>query len=391
MRDIDFPVRADSMLDLVRVRELLPDAAATWIAGDLSVWVDGAPLGPGRVVAVRLALPADRAFAAVGALAAHFAAPPLDDAESLPWRSALLDVHLRYAAPELGADARLDIEPRFAHLGVRTTSVIRLARPDGVVRAFSYTGDVGRIALEPGWFQSAARFVRAGFTHILAGLDHLLFILCLILPVRRWRPLVAIVTAFTLAHSLTLAAAALGWVPNALWFPPLVELLIAVSIIWLTVENVLLTEARLQRRWMLAFGFGLVHGFGFSFALGAQLQFAGSHLATALGAFNIGVELGQLALLALAVPLLRALRTRVGDARAHLVTWIGSALIAHTAWHWMTDRFAALALFRDGFVAPSLDAAFALGAMRIALLGAVALALALGVRQILRRFPTLSD
>jgi len=149
---------------------------------------------------------------------------------------------------------------------------------------------------------------------------------------------------------------------------------------------VLLTEQRLERRWVLAFGFGLVHGFGFSFALGEQLQFAGAHLLTALGAFNVGVELGQLAALAVAIPVLRAVRERVGEGRQHLIVWVGSALIAHTAWHWMTERFSSLSAFRDGFVVPALDGAFALGALRLALLAAVALALGLAMRQVLRRF-----
>lgn len=396
MRDLDFPVRDDSMLDLVRVRELLQTAATTWIASGIALWAAGEPLGVGRVLAARLALPADRAFSELGALPGHFSAPPLDNSESLPWRSALFDVHLRFDAPLPGVRAggneaerglaRLEIEPALAHLGVRTTSVLRLALPSGAVRVLTYTGDVGRIALEPGWIESAWRFARQGFAHILGGLDHLLFLLCLILPVRRWRPLVAVVTAFTLAHSLTLGAAALGWVPTALWFPPLVEVLIAASIIWLAVENVVSREERLERRWVMAFAFGLIHGFGFAFALRDQLQFAGAHLATALGAFNVGVEVAQLATLALAIPLVRALRGPFGDRRAHLITWVGSAFIAHSAWHWMTARLDALSHFRDRVIAPTLDATFALGAMRVALLGTVALALALALRQILRRF-----
>ena len=109
--------------------------------------------------------------------------------------------------------------------------------------------------------------------HILGGLDHLLFLLCLVLPIRRWRALVGLVTAFTAAHSLTLGAAALGFAPSAGWFPPLVETLIALSIVWLAIENVLLPADRLTGRWVMAFGFGLVHGFGFAFALGDALQF----------------------------------------------------------------------------------------------------------------------
>src|SRR5581483_11212634 len=140
---------------------------------------------------------------------------------------------------------------------------------------------------------------------ILGGADHLLFLLCLVIPLRRLRPLVAVVTAFTLAHSTTLIASAYDFAPAALWFPPLIETLIAISILYMAFENIVGT--RVERRWVMAFGFGLVHGFGFSFALRQTMQFAGSHLLASLLAFNVGVELGQLLVLALLVPVLKAL------------------------------------------------------------------------------------
>jgi hypothetical protein len=114
------------------------------------------------------------------------------------------------------------------------------------------------------------------------------------------------------------------------------------------------------RRWIIAFGFGLVHGFGFAFALRESLQFAGSHLVTALLAFNVGVELGQIAVLLVMVPVLnllfRYLPERIG-------VIILSALIAHTGWHWMTERFADLRKFQ----LPVLDAAAAASLMRWAM------------------------
>src|SRR5262249_59215880 len=97
--------------------------------------------------------------------------------------------------------------------------------------------------------------------------------------------------------------AALGFAPGALWFAPLIETLIAVSILYMALENIAGVQT-IQRRWMMAFGFGLVHGFGFSFALRETLQFAGSHLLTSLLSFNVGVELGQLLLLVLLIPVL---------------------------------------------------------------------------------------
>jgi hypothetical protein len=136
-------------------------------------------------------------------------------------------------------------------------------------------GDPGVVQLDPRWYQAAATFVRSGFLHILSGPDHLLFLLLLVAPFRRFLPLAAIVTAFTVAHSITLACAALGLGPDALWFPVLIEVLIAASILYMALENVL--GVSLTRRWILAAAFGLVHGFGFAYGLTELLQFAGSH------------------------------------------------------------------------------------------------------------------
>jgi mono/diheme cytochrome c family protein len=112
---------------------------------------------------------------------------------------------------------------------------------------------------------------------------------------------------------------------------------------------------------MVAFGFGLVHGFGFSYALREQLQFAGAHLLTALAAFNIGIEIAQIMLVAAAVPVLSWCFSRVVPERVGSV--IISVLVAHTAWHWMTARFETLQGYR--ITVPAFDVAFAIGALRL--------------------------
>jgi hypothetical protein len=254
--------------------------------------------------------------------------------------------------------SRFSINPALARLGVRTNTVLRFLPAGGAERDFQYVGDPGLVRLDPRWHQAALRFVELGFSHILDGIDHLLFIVCLVIPFRRIRPLIAIVTSFTVAHSITLIASALGFAPSALWFPPLIEVLIAVSIVYMAFENIV--GARLKTRWMLAFGFGLVHGFGFSFALRESMQFAGTHLATSLLSFNLGVEFGQVFVLALAIPMLSLLFKFVVAER--MGTILLSALVAHTAWHWMLDRGEVLRQYR--FEWPALDAAFAASAMR---------------------------
>src|SRR5581483_11929337 len=156
--------------------------------------------------------------------------------------------------------------------------------PGGSVRAFELTGDPGLVRLDPSWRQASMTFVRLGFFHILEGTDHLLFLFCLVIPFRRLRALIAVVTSFTVAHSITLIASAYDYAPDALWFPPLIETLIAASIVYMALENIVFQaggsssaagdgrspatrseSAGLRRRWIITFGFGLVHGFGFSF------------------------------------------------------------------------------------------------------------------------------
>ena len=213
--------------------------------------------------------------------------------------------------------------------------MLRFLPPGGATRAFEFEGDPGLVQLDPRWYQAAFRFVHLGFDHILDGTDHLLFLLCLVIPFRRFRALIPVITAFTVAHSITLIASAYDLAPDARWFPPLIETLIAISIVYMALENIV-GRSTVHRRWMIAFGFGLVHGFGFSFALKQTLQFAGSHLLTSLLSFNVGVELGQLLVLILLIPLLDGLFRFVVAER--MGTIILSALVAHTGWHWMLDR-----------------------------------------------------
>jgi uncharacterized membrane protein len=125
-----------------------------------------------------------------------------------------------------------------------------------------------------------------------------------------------------------------------------------------------LVSPQLKRRWLITFGFGLVHGFGFSFALRQTMQFAGSHLLTSLLSFNIGVELGQLLVLVIVIPALGWLFRHVVAER--MGTIILSAIVAHTAWHWMTERYGVLRQFR--FQWPAIDALFWVSVMRWAML-----------------------
>lgn len=340
MRDVDFPLRDDGMLDVPRAGAALRQAAELWLAKDLAFYEGDTPLGDPRIVAARISLPSDRSFASYDTALAHVADAPLPAPTVLPWNQGMLDVQFEY--PIASDRSTFSLRPTLARLGVSVVTVLRYQPPAGAERAFEYRGDPGLVRLDPRWHQAAWRFVRLGFSHILDGTDHLLFLLCLVIPFRRLRPLVWIVTAFTIAHSLTLIASAAGLAPDGLWFAPMVETLIAASILCMALENIV-GNTQVQRRWAMAFGFGLVHGFGFSFALRETLQFAGSHLITSLLAFNVGVELGQLLVLAALVPALQLLFRFVVAER--MGTVILSAFVAHTAWHWTMERWERLRLY----------------------------------------------
>jgi hypothetical protein len=190
-------------------------------------------------------------------------------------------------------------------------------------------------------------YVRTGVDHIFGGRDHVAFILALLLvvllardPGGDWRqkPLPAalrttagIVTAFTVAHSLTLIAASLGWVrlPSRL-----VECLIAVSIVYTAIEDIVRPDVRW--RFALTFGFGLVHGLGFASVLARLLP--PHDVVVPLLAFNVGVELGQLAIVALVLPLLLVGARRSASGYRRVVVVGGSALIGLFGMLWLVDR-----------------------------------------------------
>ncbi len=336
-----------------------------------------------RVIATMISLESDRSFATYEDALAHVTGAGLPLDTNVVWNQTMLDVLFEY--PIQSERSEFAIHPGLDRLGVRTVTALRFLVPQGggnyVVRAFEFDNDPGIVKLDPRWYQASLRFVREGFLHILDGTDHLLFLLCLVIPFRRFRGLIPVVTAFTVAHSITLIASAYNLGPDALWFPPLIETLIAASIVYMALENIV-TTSTVRQRWMIAFGFGLVHGFGFSFALKQTLQFAGDHLLTSLLSFNIGVELGQLLVLAVLVPALELLFRYVVAER--MGTIILSALVAHTAWHWMTERFDRLRQFR--FEWPEINAAFLAGALRWLMLLVIVAALWWLGSGVLRRF-----
>jgi hydrogenase/urease accessory protein HupE len=150
----------------------------------------------------------------------------------------------------------------------------------------------------PTLLEVIGRYSEAGIEHIFLGYDHIAFLIAIVLWARRLWPVVKIVTAFTIAHSITLSLAALGIivVPSVI-----VEPAIAASIVFVAVENFFSRD--IDRRWRDTFGFGLIHGFGFAAAL-QEFGLPRGNIAAALGAFNLGVEIGQVAIVSLVIPAL---------------------------------------------------------------------------------------
>jgi hydrogenase/urease accessory protein HupE len=175
-------------------------------------------------------------------------------------------------------------------------------------------------------------FLRMGIEHILTGYDHLVFLLGLILVGGRVRSLIGVVTAFTVAHSMTLALAALD-----VWSPPprVVEAAIAASIVYVGVENFFVKSA--DKRWRITFPFGLVHGFGFASAL-REISLTRAQIPVALVSFNLGVEVGQLAVMAIVLPLVLTARKRGWLERRGTLAL--SAAVAAAGAVWFVSRVA---------------------------------------------------
>jgi len=192
-----------------------------------------------------------------------------------------------------------------------TDVLVRIENLDGVTQTerLSPTKASFVVQAAPGKLEVAATYMRLGIEHILLGYDHLLFVFALLILVRTWRRVALTVTAFTVAHSMTLAAATLGFVDVP---GPPVEAAIALSIVLVAVEIVNarrgIPSLTAHWPWLVAFCFGLLHGFGFAGAL-AEVGLPHHAIPVALLFFNLGVEVGQLAFVAAILTLAWVLRT----------------------------------------------------------------------------------
>jgi hypothetical protein len=329
--NINLPKRGENFLDLASIEPSLRDAAkATAEAVDL--FEGGDKLPPPRVGAVQVSLPSDASFTSYETARAHIEGPPLPVGTEVVWNQGFFDTVLVYDihSPPAG----ISLHPYFTALAPRVVSSVRFVLPDGSLRTFELQNDPGLVHLDPSWSQSAGTFIRAGTLEVLGGAELLLFLIALAIPIRRASAGWPVVAAFTIALTMTLVAGAFQVAPTGAWFPPVVATLTAIGIVCLTIDNVFIADQ--QHRWALAFGFGLAFGFALSFPLRQTLQLAGNHLAASVASFAVAVALVQVIVVSVFVRVLTALFRIAISERVGVI--VVSALVCHTAWHWMVSR-----------------------------------------------------
>ena len=287
--------------------------------------------------------------------------PALDESTTLklrpqfpPGTQAITPLRSSYAAGTAVQRWRVQAEGGLAGKAIefqnlaasRIDVLVRVERSDGTVQIGRVLPLAPRLVVtaSPGAFEVAQTYTVLGIEHILMGLDHLLFVLALLILVQGTRRLIATITAFTLAHSLTLFAATLGWlnVPG----PP-VEAVIALSIVFVAGEIVHARQGRLgltQRwPWLVAFSFGLLHGLGFAGAL-AEVGLPPLSIPMALLFFNVGVEVGQLIFIGMVLGAIAVARRIARSLKIDAPSWgwrVQPYAIGAIAAFWVVQRVAA--------------------------------------------------
>jgi hydrogenase/urease accessory protein HupE len=328
-KSVRFPVN-NIEIDVDKSAPALERALAA-IQHDITLFENDRPLAASHA-AGRLSLPSDRSFESYEQASTHVA-EPLERGTRIYIDQGYVDARITYPIGSPGSEFAIR-STAGRELGDYLKVALRYIPPGEDGRAMVVTSSSGTTALNPTWMRAASTFTGLGIAHILTGYDHLLFLLCLVIPLRGWRQILSVITVFTGAHSFTLLGSALNLAPSGSWFPPFVETAIAASIVYMALENIM--GVKLERRVLITGLFGLVHGFGFSYGLQENFQFAGTHLLVSLFAFNIGIEIGQIMVLAVMLPALTLVRRHVLPGRVGMI--ILSAIVADTGWHWMIDR-----------------------------------------------------
>ena len=252
--------------------------------------------------------------------------------------------HFRFRSPT--EVKRVQLSSALFFTVIRNHQAAVIVSWGGAQKVFTKYGpfelDLTPARLNPTILGTATEFILWGMHHIFVGYDHIAFLMALLLAAQRLRDMVRVVTSFTVAHSITLLLAALDVIrlPGAV-----TESLIAASIVYVAAENYFITQG--SHRWILTFAFGLVHGLGFSSVLRERLQDLQS-IAVPVVSFNLGVELGQISILLVVLPVLTLIRRAPDEKGRERRQWwlvrVGSLPILLLGSFWLVDRVFQLGL-----------------------------------------------
>lgn len=265
-----------------------------------------------------------------------------DAGKSLYVGDAVVDIVLRYSpgAPVRGYTISSSLDPGLP--GQENTANLILDYGPGGAKVFRARGLLTEpVVISRSTVSAVVTFVKEGIRHILEGLDHVLFVLCLVLGATELRSLLWRVTGFTIGHTITLSAGFFGLVPSGAWFVPTVETGIALSIIYAAVIAVLPRAHSAvggeRKMFFVTCAIGLLHGLGFSFVLQKILQISSPDIWQSLLAFNLGVEFGQLSIIVIAWPLFR-LVGHLSRRAWHIGRWAVAGGCAAIAVFWTGQR-----------------------------------------------------
>jgi hypothetical protein len=369
VKDIQFPTRGEAgYLDLEALASMLPGAADHWIAGGFEVFDHGEPVSRPEVDQTRIATMSDQSFDSYQSAIDHLGAPPLAATENLFLDQVWFDMRLRYrVASEQPAIA---IDPKVAAWGVRVSTDLKIVDAGGQVRSLTFEGNPGRIYLAPRWTDAGRQFLDRGTRFVRSTAPLLLFLFCLVLPFRRYRPAIPPVVAFVSTLLVGLLASTLGLTVENVWFPPLLAALEVVAILLVAFANIA-DRVTPHRRTVFACCAGLIFGWSTALALEPTLQFGGSHPLLSVLAFCAGAAATLVAAAAIMIPVMSYLFSRTRTERIERI--IVSALAADTAWGWLTERWSQLAKIPFGVVFETGAAAMVLRALALLVLLAGAL------------------
>ena len=251
MREVDWPMNGP-YLDMSKSDAALRQAAQLWLVDPLQARSDDRPLPPGRLTHVRLSLPSDTHFKSFeGAQQLLTESDPLTDRDLVPAQQ-MMDLRLVIDLPQEPSEIGLHFHAD--RLGLRVWHELRVQWVNQDERLMVLTGDPGWVTLNPGFWTSWNNFMTLGVQHILGGWDHLLFLAGLLLGAARLGSLIWTLSGFTAAHSITLAASALSWIPDRLWLAPAVEWLIALSVLWVSLSVAIWPDVTGRIRWAMVLG-----------------------------------------------------------------------------------------------------------------------------------------